>query len=308
MKKLILEVVLLIVIPLILILGIGEYSLRKIPNDYSYKNNWLQENSASTKILILGSSHTFFGINPRYFNLKAFNCAQVSQSPKYDYLIFNKFINNMDSVKFIVLPFTFFSLYSKLEDDDEKWRANYYYLYFKFENKDNNIENQFFIFNKNPEKWTHVIKSLLKIKNEEISCDNLGYGLSYSSKNKLIDWQNTGIVHAKRHSRKINSMIAQENKDYIEAIISKCKSKNIKVILLTTPTWHTYRENLNQNQLKVMNDFCKLISLKYHNVVYLNLFDDKRFYSKDFFDADHLCDIGAEKLTKILNDTLKVLY
>jgi hypothetical protein len=35
--------------------------------------------------------------------------------------------------------------------------------------------------------------------------------------------------------------------------------------------------------------------------------NDKRFREKDFFDADHLDEFGAKKLTLILNDTLKTL-
>jgi hypothetical protein len=43
-----------------------------------------------------------------------------------------------------------------------------------------------------------------------------------------------------------------------------------------------------------------------NNVRYLDLHNDKRFGKNDFFDADHLDEIGAKKLTLILNDTLKM--
>lgn len=41
---------------------------------------------------------------------------------------------------------------------------------------------------------------------------------------------------------------------------------------------------------------------------YINLFTDDRFVEDDLYDADHLCEIGAEKLTKFLNDYILSLH
>lgn len=303
MKKLIFETIIYIFIPVILLLGVGEYALRKIPNDYSYKNNWMIKNSADTKILILGSSHTYYGINPKYFEVKAFNCAYISQPLEFDFDIFEIFINKMDSLKFVVLPISYFSTKRRLKDDAETWREKKYHIYYNIILKNADIENTFEIFDKNPERWNRVKNSLL-FKQNDITCDKLGHGISYSSNRKSKDWESTGIAAAKRHTTNTDQAIIKENEDYVDAIVRKCKSRDIKVILLTTPTWHTYSENLNKNQLRMTTDFCKQMSSKYSNIVYIDLLVDKRFESKDFYDADHLCDIGAKKLTLILNDTI----
>ena len=86
-----------------------------------------------------------------------------------------------------------------------------------------------------------------------------------------------------------------------------CKQRNIKLIFLTTPTYSTYRENLNANQLKktfeTINEFVNTHS----NCYYFNWFEDKTFVAEDFFDADHLSDIGAKKLSKKLSQQIDSL-
>ena len=93
----------------------------------------------------------------------------------------------------------------------------------------------------------------------------------------------------------------------IEEIVDNCAEKNVQVVLLTTPTYYTYRENLNRNQLKIMEECCDYFIMRYDNVCYLNLLADDRFYDDDFYDADHLNEFGAAKLTLILQQTIDTL-
>lgn len=102
----------LFIIPILLGLVFCEHFLRKIPNDYSFKNEWLSNNARTIQVLNMGSSHAFYGIEPNLFSCKAFNAAHVSQSIKYDHFIFSKFVNDMDSLKVLVLPISYFSFTS----------------------------------------------------------------------------------------------------------------------------------------------------------------------------------------------------
>ena len=90
-------------------------------------------------------------------------------------------------------------------------------------------------------------------------------------------------------------------------MICICKQKNASVILLTTPTYQTYRDNLNNKQLALTFEYCEGFADRYDNVYYLNLLSDDRFGEEDFFDADHLNEFGAAKLTGILQQTIDSL-
>ena len=62
-----------------------ECLLRSIPNDYSYKRNYLDLNSDKIEVLFLGNSHASYDINPAYIRFKSFNNSFGCQTIDYDY-------------------------------------------------------------------------------------------------------------------------------------------------------------------------------------------------------------------------------
>ena len=104
MKKFILKTLALI-IPILIPAIFLEIMLRQIPNDYSYKNDYLNQHSEEIEILILGASDTYLGVNPDFFPQNTFNVCQVSQSLDLDYEIFSKYQNNFNELKTIILVF-----------------------------------------------------------------------------------------------------------------------------------------------------------------------------------------------------------
>src|SRR5690606_22742388 len=122
MKKF-LSYILIFSAPVIILISVTEVLIRSIPNEYSIKKDYLDRNSNEIEILILGSSHTLRGVDPKYMNYKAYNAAMVSQSIDYDLEILKKYEGNWDSLKTIVLPISYFSLYSNLENEVESWRV-----------------------------------------------------------------------------------------------------------------------------------------------------------------------------------------
>ena len=55
-------------------------------------------------------------------------------------------------------------------------------------------------------------------------------------------------------------------------------------------------------QLNSMRRYCdSLVSIN-ENLIYFDMLEDKRFSEDDFYDADHLNECGAAKLTKILDE------
>lgn len=305
MKRLIIRTVVLIMLPVLLGVAMCEHFLRRIPNDYSYKNEWLTNKANYVKILSLGSSHSFFGIEPSCFCEKAFNAAHVSQSIKYDHFIFSKFFDELDSLKVLVLPVSYFSMFSfGLENGIEDWRVKYYSIYYgckyhRFEPK-YNFEISYGLHLK------EVAYSIIGKANHR-TCNDLGKGTTYTLENRSENWEESGAIAAKRHTETIDTVILAKNKMMIEEMINKCGQKNVFVVILTTPTYHTYRKNLNSDQLNLMLECCESFENKYDNVCYLNLLADDRFQSDDFFDADHLNEFGAEKLTLILQHTIDSL-
>lgn len=296
----------LFIIPILLGLVFCEHFLRKIPNDYSFKNEWLSNNARTIQVLNMGSSHAFYGIEPNLFSCKAFNAAHVSQSIKYDHFIFSKFVNDMDSLKVLVLPISYFSFTSfGPEKGIEDWRAKYYSIYYGC--KYHRFEPKYNLEIYNNLRLKKVLYSVFGKVNHR-TCSDLGWGTTFKFENRSNDWKKSGPIAVKRHtSAKIDMGIVEKNKRLIEEMLDKCGRKQVKVIIMTMPAYQTYRENLNQKQLELMEECCGYFVKHHDNVCYLNLMADERFCEDDFYDADHLNEFGAAKLTRILQHTIDTL-
>jgi hypothetical protein len=307
LSRFIKKVVYLFIIPVVILCILLEFLIRRIPNDYYYKNKWLSENSGNLQILSLGASNGYFGINPEFFSKKAFNAAHISQSINYDLFIFKKFLPGFDSLKYVLLPVTESTFTSSLETSDEFWRIKNYTIYYGCEY--HLYEPQFHLafYGNNLYSVLSRISGYYLLGTSELYCNKLGFGLNYSFAKKSKDWEKSGILAARRHKKESSVKLYDENLSYLNQFIEECYKRNIQVVLLVTPAWHSYLENIDIKQLESTLATFEHLAEQNSNVRFIDLHEDKRFEENDFFDADHLDEFGAKKLTLILNDTLKTL-
>jgi hypothetical protein len=138
-----------------------------------------------------------------------------------------------------------------------------------------------------------------------IFCSNLGWGTGYSSKIK-IDIDEAGKISAKRHTKSDNKYVA-ENLGVLNKIVEFAKNKGIKVLLFTPPAYKSYVDNLDSTQLNTTINAIISIDKEFDNVTYYNFIWDTTFVESDFYDADHLNEIGASKLTKKINSLINCM-
>jgi len=88
-------------------------------------------------------------------------------------------------------------------------------------------------------------------------------------------------------------------------MIEYCLERNLKVIVLSPPTFSNYNQQRNPNVLRRRDSILTYIEDTYENVYFLNAEKDSDFIVEDFRNENHLNPKGAEKLTKKLNSFLK---
>jgi hypothetical protein len=297
-------------IPVIIGLFFIEALLRTIPNDYLYKKNQLLNKSNDIKILVLGSSHANYGINPIYFSMEGFNFSNISQSLDLDYELLEKYGKKLPNLKCIVVFVSYFSMFSSLSNGIEHWRAKNYILYYGIKpyNTKISINNYFELLNGTmisniKRKYEYYIKGMA----EQITVTDAGFGLNFSSDFKS-DMDKTGYEAALRHTQTdidVRDNMFNYNKEIINKIIKWCDERAVNIIFLTSPVFHTYRSYLDENQLNLMIDYMNSIVKDHNNVYYYNLMDDDNFEEGHFGDADHLNETGAMKLTILLDEIIK---
>jgi hypothetical protein len=305
MKKFIVKTVWFI-LPLILISIPMEFLLRQIPNEYVYKKEYLDSHSNEIQTLVLGSSHFYFGIDPVYFSQNTFNAAHVSQSLDFDFEILKKYQNNFNRLKNIILPISYFTLRSKLEVGVDSWRIKNYVRYYGM---DISLSLSAYIELLDNLSFANIkrLASLYIMKNPNIPCSELGWGTSYNS-SKAQNLKITGKTAALRHSKdKDYKSVFHENIITLTSFIEFCEKHNVNLIFVTPPAYVTYRENLDKEQLSQVIETITEMTEKHANCQYINLLDSPIFTADDFYDADHLNEIGAKKLSLLIDKEIEKL-
>jgi hypothetical protein len=279
-----------------------EVMLRQMPNVYKFKKAYLDVNSDKIEILFLGSSHGFFDLNPFYTTKKSFNAGHVSQTIDYDLEILRKYKDNWTDLEFIVLPVSYFSLYEKLAISNESWRVKDYCIYYKISS------------NKNISSYSEMLSGMLSLKfrrlwsyyiakSDNIACTALGWGTSYRVTKSPTGLFASGKIAAVRHTKADDSCF-EEMCSTLDSIIGFAEQKGIRIIIFTPPAIESYRTNLIQDQLSSTVHAASFIAQSHSNCLYFNFLDDKSFTETDFYDADHLNEAGARKLTLVIDSII----
>ncbi|AEV99437.1 hypothetical protein A4D02_26730 [Niastella koreensis] len=284
-------------LPVLILLVCFELLLRHIPNDYSYKKEYLDRNASNIEVLVLGSSHSYYGINPAYIKGNVFNASHVSQTIDLDWEIIKKY--KWSNLKYILLPVDYFTLYYRLDQGVESWRLKNYQIYYGITST--SLTNYFELTNgRFKDNINRVIRYYVHRLND-VNCDTLGYGINFNL--AAQDLETSGKEAAAKHTIKSTAFL-QKNIGVLSQFAAFAKENKIKLILFSAPAYKSYRNNLNRNQLQTTVNAIEKTVQSNPNVVYYNFLTDTIFKASDYSDADHLNPAGAKKLSSKLNDRI----
>jgi hypothetical protein len=302
MKKFLISLSLLALAFLITLVA-GECLVESLPNQYKSKNEYMQRNGADVETIILGSSHAYYGINPEYLDGNAYNLANISQNYRYDYYLLSHYADKYKQLKTVIVPVSYFSFFRKPfeEGNDEALHhVMSYHIYMDCPYDDSNPKykwefSHFSIFRGKIMAWA---------RNSVRNCSSLGWGMDYALALKQNKMDIGGVKRAHDHTV-YDWTYLPENLSNLTNILEFCKARSVKVVLITTPTYRTYYDNLDPNQLNKMYSLIDSLKQQYR-FDYKDYLKDSRFVLDDFWeDCDHLSDVGATKFTKILNEDIR---
>ena len=303
MRRLYLKIALFL-LPLFLVWLALEVFYRQAPNNYSYKDQQLQNVAANVQTLIMGDSHAFYGINPVYFKDPTFNLSNISQSLLTDELLLEKHIANLPALKTVFINISYFTLSAKDNALESNWRKYFYYHGMGITAPSISFWN--------PQRYSMALiqrfdKSMALVqayhKNHTIvNATPLGYGMqdaSYIVKDKDA----ISLVIANKHED--NSLDFKNNTARLQRIIALCKKYEVAVVLLEMPVYTTYYNLLDTQKKEKIKSVLTTLSGVDDTVFYLDLSTNSLFEKQDLRDADHLTNSGAKKCSEYLNAYLK---
>ena len=281
-------------------IAVGEYYVRtQILNPYRYKNEYIEKNGKQVEMLILGSSYNYYGISPKELGFNSFNLANVGQEWFYDRLLLEHYIPLMPNLKYVLLNVSTFSLFVDKDAVQSDEFAPNYKMYMGIDYYPDFSTRNFEFFNFSV--YSDKLRSILIGKNVA-TYDSLGLG------NKLIlhprepYFERYYAATIERHTTNDTTWL-DTNKGYLLSIIKTCREHGIKLLLVTTPTWQTYYDNMPGWQIDMMLNTIKGITDEYH-IPYFNHLKCEILEHDDFYDVDHLTTSGAAKFSNILHNEI----
>lgn len=249
--------------------------------------------------IILGTSHTFFGINGKLLNGEWYNLASISQSIGEDL----KIIEYADSLKInvnkIILPISYFTNFYNLYENQvygERIRIfDYQHSYGLDYSGKIDLLSRFYLL-------TSVSQFISKKENRH-KLDDHGNLMrvcedSTGKFNEIDD-----IFNSHNYKSRFSSI----HPDLIK-IMKFCDQNKIELILLVMPFTHEYNNRLDKTK------FDEFISLIKKNIKSSNIqfHDERQFFKPDseptmFQDPDHLSACGQMIFSKHLNQVINGL-
>ena len=290
-------------LPIFLIWGGVEFFYRTVPNNYTVKYASVNEQKNNVEVLLFGTSHCFYGLNPKYFSRPTFNFSNITQTLYFDTLLFEAYFDQMPNLKQVVFCIEYSNLSKKDNTDEDLFRKYYYENYMHL---DVPIVSAF-----DPKKYslafTRSLEQTVEVMQRYdymgsiVDCRENGWGYNYP---KVYRFKPEFNAKERAKSHEDRSLDFSVNQARLQSMINACKERNIEVVIVSLPQSKTYIRYLNPVKIEKIFKTCKSFEDKNKNVRYLNLFMGESFVDDDFFDADHLNDVGAIKSSKIVDDFL----
>ena len=202
----------------------------------------------------------------------------------------------MPRLKTVVLPFSYTSLFEDIESEPHlQYWAVRYRLYM-----DCDIHSR---WSKYGMECLNIVPFKEKLtslwKPSKLKWDSLGFGTSYGTTSLLAEGKDNGAQRAQENT--YEGMVSLKFcTSMLDSICTWCDKKNVRLVLVSTPTWSTFRRHCNLQQVAKADSTLQRMLQRHPKVLYFNYWADSSFVISDFYDADHLNQLGARKLTLML--------
>lgn len=285
----------------IVLAAVGEIVVRNLPSSYATKDAALRSRGDRVATLILGTSHTYYGLNPDEMGDSVFNLANVSQTPEYDLALLRRYAPYMPSLRRIIMPVSYFTYRDPiLEEGPESNLAVRYktrmHLPLHSDLSLYNLELSDF------DGFTGRLANLV-LRQPYNRCSPSGFGLGYDLSARAAGWMEQGSEHAARHTLSNPGRPAQVLETQRE-ILREARDRGIEVVLVTTPAHRSYTDRLDPAQEAEMRANIDSLVAEF-GVACHDFLRDPRFTDADFYDPDHLNTDGARRLSRLMTALAK---
>ena len=289
-----------------------ELLLLLVPNEFSYKKNYIEKHKDELCILVLGNSHLADCIDCSLLGEGAFNAAQPGRSSYYDLRLLKEYIGQMPKLECIVMPYSYdYQYWGHLHEEKHEAKFNTYRCmnlkYMGYTYLDGEWWHWSEILNSNYDHCGRLFGSLYKPLTDLTMCDSLGIELDASYDTRGDDWMLKQLPETTSLPDSTEQRLNyQDNVKIYSEMVTLARDHNIRLIFLAMPIYKTARERVSQQRLDEMNEFVAMLKRINPDIEFYNFIDDPRFVEQDYYNSIHLNNTyGARKFTPLLREIIE---
>lgn len=291
-------------IVIVLVCLVMETVLLFLPNQFSYKADYMRKNGHKINILLLGASQTVNCINPDIIEEgdSCFNAGISAEPICMTYMTLAKYVKYMPNLRTVLISLNPIYIYNTYEYNTvsankgmsvSSLRCMFHkYMRLPYDNKD--------IF-----YFSEIINSSFDWGGRFIHEDGWlkdtrpnGYQ-PFMLSSRQPRWWEEQIVGGPESITTDKEKAMRLNFGYMKKLIGICQSRGIKVFLVNIPFYKS-----SPLQAEVRSDFYRFMNglvnscpdVCWHDYT----LDEKNFSPSDFYNATHLDEIGSDKWSRMI--------
>jgi hypothetical protein len=248
-------------------------------------------------VVVLGNSRIYRGINPELFSVKTFNFAHDDDS--YNQMYHKLKWLDSDSLKVVVMGVDYFT-FSYLSN-----KRNYAYgPLFGHEYLGDYYRGPVPMIGFYKDAIFQRIVNYAGFDRTKFLIRAVALGTNKNRPKLKANGQYIypGVAKASDKIERDTTMLPVQ-KDYFEKIVAYCDDRNIKLILVMPPTREEERINYTAKSIIRFENYLS----RFKTSTYLNFSESKDYVMKDFSDITHLNEAAADRFSRSLNDSIKVI-
>ena len=282
----------------LLLLG-AEILVDYYPNEFTIKYDRWYENRNDITTLLIGNSHIQTNVDATILGPNSYNMAIAASGASFPIEMGQSYIPQMTKLENVIINFDYVNVYGdshiSSKNVNEILRQNQVNV--------SHRKQLLYIYS----RYLHVGKQCSRF-NYAILCGQLNY--KTLKRKYYTDLNNNEIEEEDGPfldpSPRIKKITLEEYYSRINSIVSLAKmlsNKNARLVVVTTPTYGKYYEQLNIKNIELMNNtmdsLSQLYSIEYKNY----LFDTCFLHEYLFVDNNHLNRRGTRLFTqRIIED------
>jgi hypothetical protein len=307
MKRYLIDIALFTLIALCALL-IVELAIGNTHVAFNIKADYFKENKSTVKGLVLGSSQSHCAIDPDHFEYASMaNLAQGGQTLPTNEKFFDQYIDDMDSLEFLILELSYHTLEYRLEMNDvTKHRNLRLYGINEFNRAVWPLDYSLVL--SSPYEYLELLNPLSEQLNinrygalndiKSVAPVNLRFEKLNYDEEAIANQLNNRFIT--RH-RKRNLDALPVNKEVVKRLINKAQALNLHVILIQPPLYKTYMAERIPDKLEKMETFLAELSAAHEDVLIIDCNEELQLDVRDYLNEDHTNYRGAEKVTELLS-------